>query len=347
MMQKRSPFRKSFLLHILGIIILLPTISGAQNVNSYPKDGIIKDLKGKVQQDIVVAKDGSGDFLFIADAIEAIRVYLPKPITVFIKEGIYREKLEIPGTITNVTFRGDGPGKTIITFDDHTGKNKMDTFDSYTLLVWGSNLTFQDLTIQNTAGSVGQAVALHAEGDRLTFENCHFLGNQDTLFASGEFSRQYYKNCYIEGTTDFIFGSATAVFESCEIFSKTNSYITAASTPEGADFGFVFLNSKLTAAEGVDQVYLGRPWRDHGKTVFINSEMGKHIIPQGWNNWGRSEAEKTTFYGEFNSKGPGAKFEKRVSWSKLLSSEEAEKYSVENIFERKNSWNPQLQVRKK
>lgn len=338
-MNKAGTFNALFLC-VSGIFMLFTSLVNAQDVHSYPQDGKIRDLKGKIERDIVVAKDGSGDFLYIADAIEAIRVYLPKPITVFIKEGVYKEKLEIPGTITNVTFQGDGPGKTIITFDDHTGKNKMDTFDSFTLLVWGSNLTFRDLTIQNTAGNVGQGVALHAEGDRLSFVNCHFLGNQDTLFASGEFSRQYYKNCYIEGTTDFIFGSATAVFENCEIFSKSNSYITAASTPEGADFGFVFLNSKLIAAEGVDEVYLGRPWRDHAKTVFINCEMGEHILPQGWHNWNRPEAEATIFFAEGNNTGPGQNPARRVSWAKELSAAQIKEYSLPNIFNRKDAWKP-------
>ncbi|WP_229239632.1 pectinesterase family protein [Echinicola soli] len=292
----------------------------------------MRDLKGKVQEDIVVAKDGTGDFLYIADALEAIRVYLPKPITVYIKEGVYKEKLEIPGTITNVTFRGDGPEKTIITYDDHTGKNYMDTFDSYTLLVWGNSLRFQDLTIQNTAGSVGQAVALHAEGDRLVFENCHFRGDQDTMFASGENSRQYYKDCYIEGTTDFIFGSATALFDNCEIHSKSNSYITAASTPEWVNYGYVFKDCKLTAAAGVDKVFLGRPWRDYAKTVFINCKMEDHVVAEGWNDWGRPQVKETTYYGEFGSTGPGANSSQRVDWAHQLSAEEAKQYTAENIF---------------
>ncbi|GAB3657964.1 hypothetical protein GCM10028791_30680 [Echinicola sediminis] len=305
-------------------------------MNSYPKNGKITNLKGKVQEDIVVAKDGSGDFLYIADALEAIRVYLPKPITVYIKEGVYKEKLEIPGTITNVTFKGDGPDKTILTYDDHTGKNYMDTFDSYTLLVWGNSLIFKDMTIQNTAGSVGQAVALHAEGDRLFFENCHFKGDQDTMFASGENSRQYYKNCYIEGTTDFIFGSATALFENCEIYSKSNSYITAASTPEWVDYGYVFKNCRLTAADGVDRVFLGRPWRSYAKTVFLNCEMGGHIVPEGWNNWGKAENEKTTFYAEFGTTGAGANPDQRAEWAQQLSEDEAGLYKHENIFSGRN-----------
>lgn len=326
--RKRSPF----LLSLVGFLLLCALPSAAQHVHSYPQDGKIKDLKGKVQQNIVVAKDGSGDFLFIADALEAIRVYVPHPITVFIKEGVYKEKLVIPGTITNVTFQGDGPDKTIISYDDHTGKNKMDTFDSYTLLVWGSNLTFKDLSIENTAGSVGQAVALHAEGDMLVFDNCHFLGDQDTVFASGAYSRQYYKNCYIEGTTDFIFGSATAVFENCTIHSKANSYITAASTPQGAGYGYVFIDCDLTAAETVDKVYLGRPWRDYAQTVFINSRMGEHIVGEGWHNWNRPETEKTTFFAEYNNTGPGAAQEQRVPWAHFLTQEQVKAYEKLLIF---------------
>ncbi|WP_186756687.1 pectinesterase family protein [Echinicola salinicaeni] len=324
-----NSIRLTFLILLIGGFV---QVGFSQHVNSYPKDGKIKDLKGKVQEDIVVAKDGSGDFLYIADALEAIRVYLPKPITVYIKEGVYKEKLEIPGTITNVTFKGDGPDKTIITYDDHTGKNYMDTFDSYTLLVWGNSLIFKDLTIQNTAGSVGQAVALHAEGDRLLFENCHFKGDQDTMFASGENSRQYYKDCYIEGTTDFIFGSATALFENCEIHSKSNSYITAASTPNWVDYGYVFKNCKLTAADGVDKVFLGRPWRDYAQTVFIDCEMGKHIVPEGWHNWGSPEKEKTTFYAEYNSTGEGSNMQARVDWAHMLTDEELEDFTKEKIF---------------
>ena len=325
--------RQSFFAIAVGLLLLACSANlNAQNVNAYPKDGKIKDLKGKVQEDIVVAKDGSGDFLFIQDAIDAIRVYLPKPITVYIKEGIYKEKLLIPGTITNVTFMGDGPDKTIITFDDHTGKNKMQTFDTYTLMVLGSSLSFKNMTIQNTAGKVGQAVALHAEGDRLVFENCHFKGNQDTMFASGENVRQYYKNCYIEGTTDFIFGSATAYFESCQIHSKSNSYITAASTPDWVKHGYVFNNCQLTADQDVTEVYLGRPWRDHAKTVFLNCDFGKHIHPKGWHNWGREEVEQTVFYAEYNNFGPGAERTSRVSWSKLLDSNQASIYFPDEVF---------------
>jgi pectinesterase len=189
-----------------------------------------------------------------------------------------------------------------------------------------------NLTIQNTSGEVGQAVALSVFSDRVVIGNCNILGNQDTLYASGEGNRQYFKDCYIKGTTDFIFGSATALFENCTIHSKKNSYITAASTPEGIEYGFVFKNCKLTADENVTEVYLGRPWRIYAKTVFINCEMGNHIKPEGWHNWSKPEAEKTSFYGEYNCTGAGFKSQSRVSWSHQLSKSQAKDYTVENIL---------------
>ncbi len=320
---------------LMGVFSFIGTSLSAQDVNNYPKDGKIKNLKGRVQEDIVVAKDGTGDFLFISDAIEAIRVFLPQPITVFIKEGVYREKLEIPATITNVIFKGEGPDKTKIVYDDFSGKGKIGTFESYTLKVSGNTLTFKDLTIENSAGPVGQAVALHTDGDRLVFENCHFIGNQDTMFASGENQRQYYKNCYIEGTTDFIFGSGTALFENCEIHSKRNSYITAASTPQWVEYGYVFKDCKLTAAKDVDKVYLGRPWRAYAKTVFINCKMGEHIAEERWHNWGNPENEKTVFYAEGGSSGPGGNTSNSVNWAVQLDSLEINHYSDEKIFEGK------------
>lgn len=289
---------------------------------------VLKAQPLKVQHDLVVAKDGSGDFRYIQDAINAVRVYLPKPITIKIKKGIYKEKIEVYSTLTNITFLGESLDSTIISYDDYSGKGKMETFDSYTIKVMGNDITFKNITIENTAGRVGQAVALHVEGDRCTFENCRFLGNQDTIFASGENSRQYFNNCYIEGTVDFIFGSSTALFERCRIHSKTDGYVTAASTPDWVAVGYV----QLTADKTVNKVFLGRPWRDFAKTVFINCEMGSHIPSVGWDNWSRPETEKTTFYAEYKSLGIGAQPQNRAKWSHQLTDAEAAEYTKENIF---------------
>ena len=148
----------------------------------------------------------------------------------------------------------------------------------------------------------------------------------------GENSNQYFENCTIEGTTDFIFGSATVVFDGCEIISRADSYITAASTTKGKDFGFVFIDCELTSTNNVKEVYLGRPWRNHAKTVILNSYLGEHIRPEGWHNWNKTEAESTVFYAEFGNHGPGSDLRNRVEWSNILSETEAEKYTVENIL---------------
>lgn len=174
----------------LMILVLAVTASFSQVSPLEIKALDAEKLKGKIEHDLVVAQDGSGHFRTISEAVKAIRVYLPKPITVFIKAGVYKEKILIDGTLTGVTFQGEGAEKTIITYDDFAAKDNMGTFETYTVKVLGNSLTFKDLTFENTAGPVGQAVALHAEGDRLVFENCRFLGNQDTMFASGENSRQ-------------------------------------------------------------------------------------------------------------------------------------------------------------
>lgn len=285
--------------------------------------------------DYVVAKDGSGDYTSIQAAIDGAKSFPPDRITIFIKNGVYEEKVKVHAWNPKITLIGESKEKTIITQDDHfdkIGRGRNSTFFTYTLLVQANDFRARNLTVRNTAGSVGQALALRVEGDRAVFENCRFLGHQDTVYAAGQGSRQYFKDCYIEGTTDFIFGPATAVFENCRIHSKADSYITAASTPKAEPFGFVFLDCRLTAAPDVEEVYLGRPWRNYAQTVFIRSEMGDHIRPEGWHNWSRSKAEETTFYAEYANTGSGADLSERVEWAHVLMDAEAERYTKENIF---------------
>jgi len=288
---------------------------------------------------ITVAKDGTGDYMYIQDAIDAMRVFATEPIIVYIKNGVYNEKIELPATKTDVSFIGESVEKTIITFNDHTGRGKINTFTSYTAKIAGNRFKAENITFVNSAGPVGQAVALHVESDKAVFKNCRFLGNQDTIFASGENSRQLFQDCYIEGTTDFIFGPSTAVFLNCTIHSKSNSYITAASTPKGKKYGFVFINCKLTADTAATKVFLGRPWRAYAKTVFLACDFGKHIVPAGWNNWNDPKNEQTTFYAEFKNAGPGSNLSGRVSWSKALTEKEALEYTLEKIFTTANSMN--------
>jgi len=284
-----------------------------------------------------VAKDGTGDYKFIQDAIDAMRVFPLAPITLYIKNGVYNEKIELPANNTDVTFIGESVEKTIITFNDYSGRGKTNTFTSYTAKISGNRFVAENITFVNSAGPVGQALALYVDADKAVFKNCRFIGNQDTIYTAGENSRQYFLDCFIEGTTDFIFGPSTAVFQNCTIRAKSNSYITAANTTEGKKFGFVFLDCKIVADSAVNKLYLGRPWRSFSKTVFIRCEMPEQIAPEGWNNWGNPENEKTVFYAEYKNTGKGADYSQRVKWSKQLTEKEAKDYSVENIFFTTNS----------
>lgn len=303
---------------ILFFTILLSTTYSAVSAN--------------YMRNITVDASGNGDFKTITEALEAIRAYMDYKVTVNIKNGEYHEKLIIPSWLHNVDFIGENPDSTIITYNDYAKLDNMGTFRTYTMRVDGCDLTFMNLTIRNNAGRVGQAVALHTEGTNLKFENCRLLGDQDTLFAAGHDSALEFNNCYIEGTTDFIFGPATVWFEECTIHSKANSYVTAASTPQEKEFGYVFKNCTLTADPDVTKVYLGRPWRPYAATCFIDCTLGNHIVAKGWDNWRNKENEKTARYSEYNSKGPGAAPEKRVVWSRQLSDREAAKITKQRVL---------------
>lgn len=292
---------------------------------------ILFSCSSKMEKQIVVATDGSGDYKSIQEAVNAVSSSA-KTTLIFIKSGTYKEKLTIPADKENIHFLGEDVNKTIITWDDYSGKDDINTFTSFSMQILGNNICVENLTIENSEGMRGQAVSLHVEGDRCSFKNCRILGNQDTVYASGEKSHQYFQECYIEGTTDFIFGSSTAVFQNCIILCKKNSYITAASTPKESEFGYVFMNCKIEAAPEITKVYLGRPWRDYASVVFLNCELGAHICSEGWHNWSKPEREKTAFYAEYKNHSLGADTSGRVAWSKQLTEEQAKKYTIENIL---------------
>ena len=297
----------------------------------------LKSTKKKVEDkfNVLVAQDGSGDFSSIQEAINASKAFPSQRVIINIKNGVYKEKVHVYSWNTHVSLIGESEENTEITFDDYFDKTNLgrnSTFHTSTLLIEGNDFIAKNLTVKNTSGEVGQAIALSVNANRVYIENCTFLGFQDTVYTAGEGFKQYFKNCYIEGSTDFIFGEATVLFDTCEIHSKTNSYITAASTPKNMEFGYVFRNCKLTADETVNQVYLGRPWRKYAKTVFINCDLRAHIKPEGWHNWSNKEAESTVFYAEYNGMGEGYKPESRVGWSHQLKKNEAKKYTPENIL---------------
>ena len=301
---------------------------------------------------IVVARDGTGEFRNISEAIEVCRAFMDYHKVIYVKRGTYKEKLEIPTHLTNIEICGEDALTTIITWDDHanimmpsaydpiaierhpTADNQhptpsnyhpIGTFRTFTLRVCGSDITLKNITIENNSARLGQAVALHTEGDRLRFIGCRFLGHQDTVYTGRGGTRLLFRDCYIEGTTDFIFGPSTAWFENCTIKSKANSYITAASTPADVEYGYVFNRCRLIADEGVTKVYLGRPWRPYAYTLFMNCTLGSHIVPAGWENWRNPDNEKTARYAEYNNSGDGANTKQRVAWSRQLTKKEVEK----------------------
>ena len=301
---------------------------------------------------LVVSRDGTGQFRNISDAIEVCRAFMEDHKVIFVKKGIYKEKLVVPQFLTNIEICGEDRDNTIITWDDHANiladitpltaqgdVKKIGTFRTFTLKIEGSRITLKNITIENNAARLGQAVALHTEGDYLTFINCRFLGHQDTVYTGNARTRLFFDSCYIEGTTDFIFGPSTAWFENCDIFCKANSYITAASTPQDVPYGYIFNNCRITTDANVDKVYLGRPWRDYGYTLFMNCELPRQILPEGWHQW-RPEAVKTARYLEYNNQGEGAATDKRVPWSRQLTKKEAQMITRETVFAIHDTWNP-------
>ena len=316
-----------------------------------------------VHYDIVVDKNGFGDYFTIQEAINAVPDYSHEKITtILVREGVYKEMVTIPHNKFRIKISGQGADKTVLTYDKYAEKLwpdsdfKMGTSGSATIYMHSSYVTIEDMTIENSAGEgkeIGQAVAVFTDGDFIFFHRCRLIGNQDTLYTYGRYGkdggikRNYFLDCYIEGTTDFIFGPSIAYFENCTLHSKKNSYVTAASTLPGEKYGYVFHNCRLTAAEGIDKCYLGRPWGAYAKTVFIRCYLGSHILPAGWHDWekpGKPDTKKNSYYAEYENFGPGAAGKKeRVKWSRQLTAKQAAEYTFEKVMYQKNDgivWDP-------
>jgi len=299
-------------------------------------------LKANTQK-IIVAQDGSGNYKTVQQAFDAIPLNNKKPVTIFVRKGVYYEKLHLDSSKNFVTLVGDDEFNTILTYNDHTGKisprgDSINTYTSETFLLRASDFTARNITFRNDAGmTAGQAVAMQASGDRLIFKNCRFTGFQDVLFPVSASGRQYYEHCYIEGTTDFIFGAATIWFEQCHIHSLKNSHITAASTPKEKEFGFVFNRCILTSDSSLHSVSLGRPWRPYASVTYIQCYMDRHILPEGWNNWKKEENEKTARFAEYQSYGPGGTTASRFKWTHQLTENEAKRFTLKNVF---GNWDP-------
>ena len=304
---------------------------------------VVPALKPYVRHyDFVVAKDGSGDFLSVQEAINAVPDFRKNVrTTILVKRGVYKEKIVIPASKINLSLIGEDGS--VLSYDDYADKlncfgEKTGTSGSASCYIYAPDFYAENLTFENTSGPVGQAVACFVSADRAYFKHCRFLGWQDTLYTYGKGCRQYYEDCYIEGTVDFIFGWSTAVFNRCHIHSKTKGYVTAPSTDQGQKYGYVFYDCRLTADEGVTGVYLSRPWRPYAQAVFVRCDLGEHIMPAGWNNWGNVENEKTAFYAEYQSRGAGANPKARASFSHQLHNLEG--YTMEEVLAGTDGWNP-------
>lgn len=300
---------------------------------------------------------GDGEYKSVTEALRFAQTRPDVPAVIHIRPGTYHEKPEI--WRGNVTLEGEDAATTVITCGDYANDTMPDggkrgTFRSYTMLVAASNVRLRSLTVENSAGpreGSGQCIALYAEGDGIVVESCRLLSAQDTLFTGplpeseiirGGFTgpteslprvngRQYYLDCYICGTVDFIFGSATAYFKGCTLESILRpGYVTAASTPRGQKYGYVFEGCRFIGDLPENTVYLGRPWRDYAKTVILRSYLGGHIRREKWHDWDKEQAHTGSFYAEYKNYGPGASGES-VPWAHTLTDGEAEEYTPEKM----------------
>jgi len=295
--------------------------------------------------DAVVALDGSGQFTSVQDAINAapMRTAATDPRWVIaIKPGIYRERVYVQRERGNILLRGDDAVRTVITSNLHAGIPGPDgkpigTFRTPTVQVDGDGFVAVNLTFANSAGPVGQALALRVDGDRVAFRKCRFLGWQDTVLVNR--GRQVFEDCYIEGDVDFVFGGATAFFDHCAIHCLRDGWIAAPSTPQGAAHGMVFADCRITGAGGA-RTYLGRPWRNYAQAAFLRTEMASVVRPEGWHDWKKADAQRTVFFGEFASTGPGAEAGSRVPWARQLTAAEASALSMDRVIGGNDRWDP-------
>lgn len=306
--------------------------------------------------DYVVAKDGSGDFESIQEAFDVVKFNQEEITAIFVKNGTYKEVLILPRNKNNIALIGESKEEVILTNDNYAAKINPETNEEYgtsgssSTYIYGNDFYAENISFENSSGPVGQALAIYINGDKAVFLNCNFLGWQDTVYAGR--SRQYFNNCYIEGSTDFIFGPSTTFFDNCELYAKGGSAITAASTEEYVDYGYVFKDSKITGSQNRNTT-LGRPWRPFAAVSFINTRMSASIQPRGWDNWGDEDNEETARYAEYNSSGERATPGERVDWSVQLSDAEAQEYTIENVLGKTytnppvtDNWDPRERIEK-
>ncbi len=293
---------------------------------------------------LVVAADGSGQFTNVQTAIMSVLAgSRTNPVVIHIKPGTYRELVYVQREKRFFKLVGEDPATTVITYGLYANLTNFDgkplgTFRTPSALIDADDFTAENITFENSAGAVGQALAIRVDGDRAVFRNCRFLGWQDTILLNR--GRQYFENCYICGHVDFIFGAATAFFDQCGIQCLGDGYIAAASTPADQPYGFVFSHCTITGNPPEARAYLGRPWRVHASTLFLNTEMSEVVQPEGWNDWKKPEAHQTARYAEFDSTGPGGSSKLRANWARQLTAAEAAGITLEKVLGGPDGWNP-------
>jgi len=325
-----------FLAAVSALLMALPfapAVSAAQNARASVR--------------VVVAPDGSGDFRTIQQAIDHAPPEGDGRLIIAIQPGIYHERLTVPQDRARTTFVGLGkdPASTVVTYS-MSAAAAGGTFFSSTVDVEASDFEASNLTFENSFGPGSQAVALSIHSDRAILRRCRLIGWQDTLYAAS--GRQYYDHCYIEGAIDFIFGNARAIFDHCEIHTSGAGYIAAESrtTPDGLG-GFVFNRCKLTTGDAEKKSYLGRPWRRYSRVVYIDCWMGTQIRRRGWDNWRNPANEKTAWFGEYHSTGPGANPGQRVPWARQLSAAQAAAFRPQKFLAKPDGWDPVAGARSK
>ncbi len=335
-------------------LVLLAALPAAESLAERLPVPALAALPAPAAPDAVVSTEKEARFKTIQEAVDAAPDDSAKPYVILVKPGRHRwQQTLIPKTKRFIHLVGEDPNTTFISYHLNVYETIKDRrllgYEGTTLIALGDDFRAENLTFENISGDHGQALALRIDGDRAVVRNCRLLGWQDTLMVNS--GRHYFRDCYIEGRVDFIYGSATAVFENCEVRSKAGGHVTAASTPQEKPFGFVFLRCRLTGDDEAWDPYappakrrplatLGRPWRPYAAVAYLECEMGDHILPAGWNNWRKEENEKTARYSEYKSTGPGARPEARAPWSRQLTDTEASTYTVANVLGGPDSWNP-------
>jgi len=326
---KKSTAAAAFL---LGVGCALPRAPGAPDASAAAASA-------------TVAADGSGQYASLQDAINAApQTSGPSsPWTIRVKAGAYRERVYVQREKRFVRVVGEDPARTTVFFDLYAAMTGPDgkpigTFHTPTLWIDADDFSVEGLTISNTAGRKGQALALRVDGDRVAFRNCRFVGWQDTVLVNR--GRQYFRGCAVTGAVDFIFGGATAYFEDCDIRCAGDGYITAPSTPADQPFGLVFSNCRIAGDTPGVRAYLGRPWRPYGSTVFIGTRMTQVVRPAGWHNWDKPEREKTARFAEFGSSGAGADAASRAPWADTAGGPPPVDYTAAHVLGGTDHWDP-------